>query len=92
MSRKSRNDSTDTSETHQHVIQDPIVNANRFALTNLRPAAGRGAAARAGYPMDLVMNCPDWDGCKTNLHLSGAPASLWLEGDEDQMHLGEGSA
>jgi hypothetical protein len=88
----SRNDSTDTSETHQHFIQDPIVNVNRFALTHLRPAAGRGVAARAGYPMDLSMNCHDSGSCKANLHLSGAPASLWLEGDEDQMHPGEGSA
>jgi hypothetical protein len=92
LSRKSRNDSIATSETHQHFIRDPIVNANRFALTNLRPAAGRGAAARAGYPMDLAMNCHDSDCCKTNRHLSGAPASLWLEGYEDEMHPGEGSA
>jgi hypothetical protein len=92
LSRKRRNESTANSETHQHFIQDPIVNANRFALTNLRPAAGRGVAVCAGYPMGLSMNCRTSDCCKTNLQLTAVPASLWLEGCRDQMHPGEGSA
>ena len=87
-----RNDSTDTSETHQHFSQDIIVNANRFAPTTIRPAAGRGAAVQAGYPVGLAMKGQNSDCCKTDLHLPIAPASLWLEGNEDQMQPGEGSA
>lgn len=68
------------------------MNANRFAPTTIRPAAGRGAAVQAGYPMVLAMKGQNADCCKTDPHLPVVPASLWLEGYEDQMHPGEGSA
>jgi hypothetical protein len=85
-------DSFNSSQTHQPFIKEPIVNARRFALTNLRPAAGRGAAVRGGCPMGLAMNGQILDCCNTDPHLPVSPASLWLEGNEDQMHPGEGSA
>jgi hypothetical protein len=77
-------------ETHQPITKEFIVNASRFAPTTLRPAMGRGAAVRGGYPLGL--NGQISDCCRTDLHLPVSPASLWLEGTEDQMHPGEGSA
>lgn len=68
------------------------MNISRFALTNRRPALGRGAAVRGGYPTGLAMNGRIPDCCKTDLHLPASPVSLWLEGTEDQMQPGEGSA
>ena len=84
--------SINNSETHQPITKDSIVNASRFALTNLRPATGRGAAVCGACSMGLAMNgqisgrC-----CNAHLHLPVSPASLWLEGNEDQMQPGEGS-
>jgi hypothetical protein len=92
MSRKSRSDSTDNSEKRQPSIKDFIVNASRFALTNLRPAPGRGAAVGGAYPMGLPVNGQISYRCVNDLHLPGSPASFWLEGSEDQMQPGEGSA
>lgn len=88
----SRSDSTDHSETHQQLTQDLIVNASRFAQTNLRPALGRGMAVRGGDAIGLAMNGQISHCCRTDLHLPVSPASLWLEGNQDQMHPGEGSA
>ena len=88
-------ESVNNPETHQPITKDSIVNASRFALTNLRPAADRGAAVLAvcgAYPMGLAMNGRISGGCNTDLHLQVTPASLWLEGSEDQMQPGEGSA
>ena len=68
------------------------MNTRRFAPTKLRPATGRGVAVRGAYPIGLVLNGQIFDGCKTDLHLPASPASLRLEGNEDQMHPGEGSA
>ena len=68
------------------------MNASRFALTNLRPAAGRGAAVHGGYSVDPAMNGLISDCCIKDLHLPVSLASLWLEGNEDQMQPGEGSA
>ena len=79
-------------ETNEPINKDSIVNASRFALTNLRPAAGRGAAVCGAYPMGLAMNGRIWGDCNTDLHLPVTPASLWLEGSEDQMQPGEGGA
>ena len=68
------------------------MSASRFALTSLRPATGRGAAVRGGYPMGLAMKGQVSDCRPTDLHLPVSPASFWLEGNEDQMQPGEGSA
>ena len=85
-------ESIDNTVTHQPFIRDLIVYASRFALTNLRPAVGRGAAVHGGYPMGLAVNGRISDCCTTGLHLPVLRASLWLEGNEDQMQPGEGSA
>ena len=53
---------------------------------------GRGAAVRGDYPIGLAVNRRIPDCCNTELHLPASPASLWLEGTEDQMQPGEGSA
>ena len=92
MSRKSRSESTDLSETHQQPIKDPIVNASRFAPTHLRPATGRGVVVHGGDAIGLAMNGQVSYCCRTDLHLPASPASLWLEGNEDQTQPGEGSA
>jgi hypothetical protein len=42
--------------------------------------------------MGLAMKGQNSDRCRTDLHLPVVPASLWLEGYEDQMQPGEGSA
>lgn len=68
------------------------MNANRFALTNVRPAAGRGAVVRAGCPMGVAMDCRGADRTLADLCLPAVPASLWLQGYEEQTHPGEGSA
>jgi hypothetical protein len=85
-------ESINNTEKRQPITKDLIVNASQFAPTNLRPTAGRGAAVRGGYPMGLAMNGQIPDCCNTDLHLPASPASLRLEGNEDQMHPGEGSA
>lgn len=92
MFRESRNDSIDTDQTLQHFVKDNIVNAHRLASAILRPIAGCGAAVQAGYPMGFAMNPQSFEPCIADSHLSAAPASLWLKGDEDQMQPGEGSA
>ena len=84
--------SSDNTEKHQPFTKESIVNASRFAQANLRPAMGRGAAVRGGYPMGPATNGQISDRCKTDLHLPASTASLWLEGNQDQMQPGEGSA
>ena len=83
-------ESSDSTEIHQPFTKESIVNASRFALTTLRPVMGRGAAVRGGHPMGLNGRISDC--CRTDLHLPASPASLWLEGSEDQTQPGEGSA
>ena len=68
------------------------MNASRFALTNLRPAAGRGAAVCGSCLMVPATNGQGTYRCIEDLYLPVSPASLWLEGNEDQMQPGEGSA
>jgi hypothetical protein len=68
------------------------VNTSRFAPTKLHPATGRGVVVRGGYPIGLALIGQIRNRCNTDLHLPASPASLWLEGSEDQMHPGEGSA
>lgn len=85
-------ESSDSTEIHQPFTKESIVNASRFAPTNLRPAMGRGVVVHGGDAIGLAMNGQISDCCRTDMHLPASPASLWLEGSEDQTQPGEGSA